>query len=43
MKTGDASKNGKGRKLVRIRDRNSFDTSNEEVTETFQMSYDRGG
>ena len=34
MKTGDASKNGKRRKMVRIHDRNNIDTLREEVTET---------
>ena len=34
MKTDEASKNGKGRKMVRIQDRNSIDTLREEVTET---------
>ena len=34
MKTGEASKNGKGRKMFRIQDRNSIDTLREEVTET---------
>ena len=33
MKTGEVS-NGKGRKMVRIQDRNSIDTLREEVTET---------
>ena len=34
MKTGEAAKNGKGRKMVRIQDRNSIDTLREEVKET---------
>ena len=34
MKPGEAAKNGKGIKMVRIQDRNSIDTLREEVTET---------
>ena len=34
MKPGEAAKNGKGKKIVRIQDRNSIDTLREEVTET---------
>ena len=34
MKTGETSNSGKGRKIVRIQERNSFETLTEEVTET---------